>query len=404
MDIRDKMLPVLKPYGDQKDIDAIGDVIKSGWWGKGPKVAEFEKKFAKMVGAKYSIAVTSNSAGLDLVLRGLKVEGEVINPTMSFITTAMVPLWSNLKSVIVDVDPVNLNISPEEVKKHMNPWTGAVIAVNMNGVPAPIDEIRKFYKGLIIEDCAHSCYVDGAGTKGDVAIWSFQAVKTMPCGDGGMITTNDKEIYDKLKNLTWFGVSSTYDRTKITGKPGYTWDYSVSEVGYKCYMIDLTAALCLSQMEKLPDMLRTRQYIRDRYIMELGHLLDPPALSETVQYYSARVPSNMMKVFDGIAAREVTRDDLIDYLASKNIHTSVHFKPLHLFEVFEETNYWVLQYESIPTFPVAESVWKSLISLPCHAGMTETDIDYVIYWVKEFFKDVSIDKSVETSLGVDTEA
>ena len=113
--------------------------------------------------------------------------------------------------------------------------TKAIIAVNQAGVPAPIDEIRKFYKGLIIEDCAHSCYTPGAGTKGDIAVWSFQAVKTMPCGDGGMITTNSKELYDKMAPLTWLGISSTYSRVKNSqkDKPGYAWDYDIEKLGIK---------------------------------------------------------------------------------------------------------------------------------------------------------------------------
>ena len=128
-----------------------------------------------------------------------------------------------------------MNIDPDDVKKRLKRNSDALIAVNMAGVPAPIDEIREFYDGLIIEDTAHSCYVEGAGKKGDVAVWSFQAVKTMPCGDGGMITTNDKELYDKLVPMTWLGITSTYSRVKkddgLTGKPGYSWDYEVDMLG-----------------------------------------------------------------------------------------------------------------------------------------------------------------------------
>ena len=100
-----------------------------------------------------------------------------------------------------------------------------------------------------MEDCAHSCYTPGAGTKGDIAVWSFQAVKTMPCGDGGMITLNDKELYEKLVSMTWLGITSTYSRVKNahSGKPGYSWDYEVDILGYKCYMIDIMASICLQQ-------------------------------------------------------------------------------------------------------------------------------------------------------------
>ena len=173
MKIRKTMLPVLRPYGGDEEINALKEVIESGWWGKGPKVAQFEKEFANMVGAKYAIAITSNSHGQDLVMKALDIkDGDVINPTISFMATAMIPLWQeNITTNVVDVDPITMCIDPEDVRKNITPNTKAIIAVNQAGVPAPIDEIRKFYKGLIIEDCAHSCYTPGAGMKGDIAIW-----------------------------------------------------------------------------------------------------------------------------------------------------------------------------------------------------------------------------------------
>jgi perosamine synthetase len=265
-------------------------------------------------------------------------------------------------------------IDPEDVKKHLTPNTKAIIAVNQAGVPAPIDKIREFYDGLIIEDCAHSCYTPGAGQAGDIAIWSFQAVKTMPCGDGGMITLNDEKLYNKLKEMTWFGVSSTFSRVAknnkdtVSGKPGYTWDYEVDKIGYKCYMIDINAAICLEQMKKLPDLLSRRRYIQKQYGEYLHELVERPPFTDTVQYYCAKVPAEC-------------RDDLIDYLASKNIHTSVHFKPLHKYEIIDK-------HMTHPNreFPVADKEWLKLISLPVHPAMSNEDIDYVIYWVNEYFK------------------
>ena len=369
MKIRDTMLPVLRPVGGDEEVNAIRESIESGWWGKGPKVAQFEKEFAELVGAKYAVAVNSATSGQDLVFKALGIKDcDIMNPTISFMTTAVVPLWNNCTSNIVDVDPVTMCLDPEDVRKHLKPNTKAIIAVNQAGVPAPIDEIRKFYDGFIMEDCAHSCYTPGAGTKGDVAVWSFQAVKTMPCGDGGMITTNDKDLYDKLVPMTWLGISSTFSRVKkddgLTGKPGYSWDYEVDMLGYKCYMIDLQAAICLEQMKKLPKNLELRRHIQKRYNEELRGLIQPPPHSETVQYYCAKVDPEH-------------RDSLIDYLATKKIHTSVHFKPLHLYNVVKDMNQ--------RDYPVANVEWKKLISLPCHPAMNDEDIDYVIYWVKEYF-------------------
>ena len=367
MKIRDTMLPVLRPVGGEEELNSIRESIESGWWGKGPKVAEFEKKFAELVGAKYAVAVNSATSGQDLVLKALGIKDcDIINPTISFMTTAVVPLWNNCTSNIVDVLDDTLCLDPEDVRRSLKANTNAIIAVNHAGTPAPIDEIRKFYDGFILEDCAHSCYTPGAGTKGDVAVWSFQAVKTMPCGDGGMITTNDKELYEKLIPMTWLGITSTYSRIRkddgLTGKPGYSWDYEVDVLGYKCYMIDLSAAICLEQMKKLPKNLEWRRHIQKCYNEGLDGLIRTPAHSETVQYYCARVPA-------------ADRSDMIDYLADKKIHTSVHFKPLHKYSIVKQDR----------DYAVADREWRKLLSLPCHPGMTQEDIDYVIYWVKEFY-------------------
>ena len=370
MKIRDSVLPVLRPVGGDEEIESIAESIRSGWWGKGPKVTEFEKEFAKMVGVKYALAVNSNTSGQDLILKALGIKDcDIINPTISFMTTAVVPLWNNCTSNIVDVRRDDLNICPEDVKKNLKPNTKAVIAVNYAGVLAPIEEIREFYDGFIIEDCAHACYAPGAGSRGDAAVWSFQAVKTMPCGDGGMITTNDKDLYEKLLPLIWLGITSTYSRSKSrNGTPGYAWDYDVDVLGYKAYMIDLTAAICLEQMKKLEGHLERRRHVQAMYNACLQEYIQTPVWSETVQNYSARVPVEH-------------RDNLIDYLADKKINTSVHYKPLHKHGVVSGMNQ--------RDYPVANEEWLKLITLPCHPAMTDDDIDYVIYWIKEYFNGVS---------------
>jgi len=362
MKIREKMLPVLGPKGGKEEIQALQEVIESGWWGKGPKVAEFEEKFAKMVGHKYAVAVTSASHGQDLIMKALGLKGiDVINPTISFIATAMIPLWNDYTSNIVDVLPDTMCIDPKDVERYKKSNSEVLISVNQAGVPADYEGLRKVFDGFILEDTAHSCYTPGAGMGGDAAVWSFQAVKTMPTGDGGMITTNDKQLADKCREMTWFGVSSTWSRAS-GATPGYAWDYQVDLIGYKYYMIDIMAAICLEQMKKLPENLKFRRHVQKRYNKELPDIMERPPHSETVQYYCSRVLHD-------------DRDKLIDYLATKNIHTSVHFKPLHKYAPLIQNR----------DYPVADSEWGRFITLPCHNRMTEEDIDYVIYWVHEYF-------------------
>ena len=361
MDIRKETLPVLGPKGGDEEVEALREVIEGGWWGAGPKVAEFEEKFAKFVGHKYAVAVTSNSHGQDLIMKAMGFKNvDVINPTISFITTAIVPLWNNCTSNIVDVDRKTLCIDPEDVAKYQKSNSEVLIAVNMAGVPASYKQLRKVFGGFIIEDCAHSCYTPNAGLGGDIAVWSFQAVKTMPAGDGGMVTTNDETLYNKMKELIWFGVPSTWSRAQ----KGYSWDYDVNILGYKYYMIDIIAAICLVQMKKLPKNLEFRRHIQDRYNNELKDYIEAPVFSDTVQYYCARVPKEH-------------RDKLIDYLSDKKIHTSVHFKPLHKYSILKQDR----------NYPTADDEWQKLISLPTTNRMVEEDIDYVIYWVRRYFEE-----------------
>jgi perosamine synthetase len=366
MKIRESMLPVLGPKGGEEEVQAIREVIESGWWGKGPKVAQFEEEFAKMVGHKYAVAVTSNSHGQDLVMKAMGFKGiDVINPAISFIATAMVPLWNDCTSNIVDVKRDSLCIDPDDVERYKKSNSEVLISVDEAGVIADYENLRKKFGGFILQDCAHSCWTPGAGLDGDAAVWSFQAVKTMPAGDGGMITTNDKQLADKCREMTWFGVSSTWSRAQgQSGKPGYAWDYEVDLLGYKYYMIDIIAAICLEQMKKLPEHLEFRRHVQSRYNTELNSMIERPPHSETVQYYVSRVPAEH-------------RDSMIDYLADKKIHTSVHFKPLYKYGPLKQDR----------EYPVCESEWVKLLTLPCHNRMTEEDIDYVIYWVNKYVED-----------------
>ncbi len=361
---RDDVLPVLAPKGGEEEVQAIREVIESGWWGKGPKVDQFEESFAKMVGHKYAVAVTSNSHGQDLIMKAMGFKGiDVINPAISFIATAMIPIWNNCSSNIVDVKSDTLCIDPDDVAFNKKRNSEVLISVDQAGILADYKNLRKNFGGFIIQDCAHSCWFPGAGLGGDVAVWSFQAVKTMPAGDGGMITTNDKELAEKCRKLSWFGVSSTWSRTQNNNKQVYTWDYEVDLLGYKYYMTDIIAAICIEQMKKLPKHLEFRRHIQSRYNRELNKEIDRPPHSETVQYYIARVPSEH-------------REGLINYLASKKIHTSVHYKPLYKHEPLKQNR----------DYPVSEKEWQKFITLPCHNRMKDEDVDYVIHWVNEYFE------------------
>jgi perosamine synthetase len=368
MILKNVPINVLKPIGDNDDIKSISKVIKSGWWGNGPLTHELEEKFKLLTNSKYAVATNSNTSALDMVIKAYNLKGcDILSPTISFATTAIVPIWNQCNTILCDVEEKSLNISIESIKKNLTKNTKAIIVVNMAGVPANIGEIRKIFKGLIIEDCAHSAYIKGAGEQGDVALWSFQAVKTMPAGDGGLITLNSKKIYNTLRSLSWFGIPSTFSRIGGSRK-GYTWDYDIKNLGYKTYMIDLTASLCLSQFRKLKKNLSKRVFIRDYYIKNLRNHFNFLDNSETVQYMIVKLK------------KKYQRDNLINFLKSKNIQTSVHFKPIHLFKIFKN------QYKQTGNFSIANKIWKQILTLPCHPGVTKQDLKYICYWINKFFE------------------
>jgi perosamine synthetase len=356
------VIPVLAPTADEKTIEEVVKVLRSGWWGFGPKTVEFERKFAEYVGAKYAIATNSGTAALDLCLKAHSIKGgELITTPMTFVSDAIVGLWNEMDVTFADIDPDTLCLDPKSVV--ITPETKAIISVNSHGRLADIDGLRRGFGGLIIEDCAHAMYTPGAGKQGDVAIWSFQAVKSLPAGDGGMVTTNDEKIYQRLRTLTWLGVEkSTYERAD---SKRYSWDYDITQAeGVKAYMNDLTSVICLGQLERLEETNAKRRATQAVYNEAFSNIkeIKIPLYSHTVQYYTMKCER---------------RDDLSDYLADNGIATSVHFKPL------SEMTYWKRAVKR--PLPVTDSVWKELLTLPVHHGLTWKDTEFIISKVKEFY-------------------
>lgn len=353
------MIPVLRPtIDDQTKWDMLG-VLDSGWWGQGPKVQELEEKFATLVGAKYAIATNSCTSALDLCLKAYDItEGELITSPMTFVADAIVGEWNGMEVTFGDIDPYTLCLDPERVIfAQGNPHNSVIITVNSHGRLANIKDLPEVR--LIIEDCAHALYTQKAGSQGDIAVWSFQAVKTVPAGDGGMITTNDPEIARKLRNLSWLGVEkSTYSRTQ--GKK-YSWDYDITHGGTKSYMNDLTAVLVLGQLRRLNHILERRCEIQARYNDAFKNTrIHTPQWSETCQYYTVQMDK---------------RDEMSEILAENGIATSVHFKPLN------EMTYWKKAAKF--DLPVTNEIWPKLLTFPCHDGLADEEQDYVIKKVKE---------------------
>ena len=358
------MIPVLRPTYDEQTKKELLDVLDSGWTGQGPKVKEFEETFAKYVGSKYAIATNSATSALDLCLKVYGIKGgELITQAFTFVSDAIVGEWNGMDVTFGDIDPRTYCLDPKSLVVTEN--TKAIIAVDSHGRLADIEGIRKAcgeHKPLIIEDAAHAMYTPGVGT-GDIVVYSFQAVKTLPIFDGGMITTNDEEIAKKLRTLTWLGVEkSTYDRV---GKKGYSWQYDITQAeGIKGYMTDVQAVLGIGNLRRLEETNARRRAIAARYDEAFKDVpgFIAPEYSHTVQYYTPQWDN---------------RDGLCGFLAENDIATSVHFQPL------SATTYWKKAVKRPIT--VTDTVWPTLLSLPCHNALTDEEQEYVIAKVKEFY-------------------
>lgn len=361
---------LLQPTFDEQTKKELIEVLDSGWVMFGAKTLEFEKKFAKYVHAPYAIATNSCTSALDLALKvhGIK-DGELITTPMTFVSDAIVGEWNGMDVTFADIDE-NLCLDPESL--HLSENTKAIIAVDSHGRIADIKGIRQKCKEagihpLIIEDAAHAMYAQPAGEDADITVWSFQAVKTMPIFDGGMITVRDESIYNKLRKMTWLGVEKlTYER--ISGAR-YSWDYDIKTGdGIKAYMTDVQAVIGLGQLRRLDTMLEKRRRTQKIYneAFEGQPWFKAPPYSHTVQYYTPQWHQ---------------RDMLSEFLAEWGIHTSVHFKPL------SEMTYWKKAVKR--SLPNTDRVWRNLLSLPVHDALTPIEQRYIIEKVFDFYTDTT---------------
>lgn len=367
------MIPVFRPSYDDREAEAVAAVLKSGWVGLGPKVEEFERKFADYIGVKYAVAVNSCTAALHLALKVVGVGGfEVITTPMTFVATNHAIRYAGGKPVFADVYPDTLNIDHNGVWRAAVTNTRAIVVVHYGGHPCDMDIIEgiaKCHNLIIIEDAAHGCGGEYNGRKigslGDIGCFSFHAVKNLATGDGGMITTNSLETRDRLRKLRWMGISKgTWDRDAKNG--GYSWYYDVDEIGYKYHMNDITAAIGIVQLSKLDEMNDARRNVAKLYNEAFADVdwIETP----TVKSYAKTSQHNyVIKVDD--------RNELHSFLKDKGISSGVHYIPSNHYDMYKDCNY--------PT-PVCENVWVRLITLPMFPDLTAGEIDKVIETVKSF--------------------
>lgn len=327
------MLPVLMPKETGREIDAVAKVISSGWWGNGKVVQELEEKFAAKTGAKYAVATNSCTAALDIAVRLVKLPNPVKVSAFTFVSSALAPLNAGYKIKFIDIDQESLCTKKADIQ--------VMYAGN------------QFGEGIIY-DMAHS---GGAKHKGAISCWSFHAVKNIPAGDGGMITTNDKKLYERAKAMSWCGIDkSTFARS---GKK-YSWDYDITEVGLKAHMNDITAAIALEQLKVVDANNQKRAEIANAYDQFLPKWIKRPFKSSSWHLYTVRV-------FD--------RDGLIDFLAENGISTGVHYKPLYKYKIFGKQK----------ALPVTEKVFGEIVTLPLHLNLSRRDVKKICSLIRQFY-------------------
>jgi perosamine synthetase len=368
------LIPVFKPSMGDAEVDAVAQVLRSGWIGLGPKTKEFEDKFAEYAGVRYAVGVNSCTAALHLALMVAGVDGgEVITSPMSFVSTSHAILYCNAKPVFADIEEDTLNIRVDEVERMISAKTKAILVVHYGGHPCEMDSILQIAreKGInVIEDAAHACGAEYKGRKvgsiGDATCFSFHAVKNLATGDGGMITVHDDNLEKRIRKLCWLGISrGTWDRSE--GK-AYKWEYDVEEIGFKYHMNDIMAAIGLVQLAKLEMANNHRRRIVAAYNKAFADLnwIETPVEKE---YAKSACHNYVIKVLNG------KRDELITYLAANGISASVHYIPNHLYEIYKP------YYRELP---VAEVAWKRLVTLPLFPDLKDSEVDYIIEKVREF--------------------
>jgi dTDP-4-amino-4,6-dideoxygalactose transaminase len=375
---------------DGNELTYIREVLDSGWLTTASKAGEFEARFAQAVGARYACAVNSCTAALHLAAEaiGISKGDKVFVPTMTFTATAEVIRYLGADPVFLDVDYSTCLVSPDGLRNaiHAHPEVKSLIIVHYGGQPAQMHhsdgkdgilEVCRAHGIRIIEDAAHA-FPTRAGDKmvgslGDVTCFSFYANKTMTTGEGGMLTTDDEDIWKRAKVMRLHGIDRDIWGRFTSDLP--SWEYDVVAPGFKYNMPDVNAAIGLAQLEQVYAMRDERQRCALRYLKNLAGIesIDLPDVTVDPASHAWHLFPIIVK-----PCAPISRDELIEELGRRGIGTSVHYKPIHRMSYYRD------RYELNPSqFPNAERIWSGCLSLPIYPSLQNEDVDYVCSSVED---------------------
>ena len=381
------MIPYGRQWINDDDIDAVIEVLRSDWLTQGPSIAAFEASVASRVGAKHAVAVSSGTAALHLAVLAAGVgPGDVVwTSPITFVASANCALYAGASVGFVDIEPDTALIDAEqlEFKLAVAAETGvlpkAIVVVHLAGQPCDMARIRAAasrYGVAVIEDAAHAIGGSYAGTPvgaceySDMTTFSFHPVKVVTTGEGGMITTNDDLLAEKLRLGRTHGI--TRDPSLMTREPDGPWYYEQVSLGYNYRITDFQCALGISQMRRLDEFVARRAELATRYDEMLVDLPVSPLVRR-----DGRTSGWHLYVINLQPGTRCSRREVFDALRAAGIGVNVHYIPVHL-----QPYYRALGFE-VGDFPVAEAYYDSAITLPLYPAMSEADQDAVVAALRE---------------------
>lgn len=373
--VRAEFLPYGKQSIDEDDIAGVVETLRSDWLTTGPKVKEFEEAFAAWVGARYAVSFSSGTGALHgaAFAAGIGPKDEAITSPLTFAATANCVLYQGGRPVFADVRKDTLNIDPERVSECITTRTKALLPVDYAGHPADLDELSAIADrhGLtIIEDACHALGAEHRGRRigsiSHMTVFSFHPVKHLTTGEGGMVVTDNPRFADTLRKFRNHGISSEARERQAQGQ----WHYEMVLLGFNYRLTDIACTLGLRQLAKLQNNLRRRREIAARYHQALREMRG--VVAPTVQD-GVNPAWHLYAVRLNLDSLRATRAEIFHAFRSENIGVNVHYIPVHLHPYYRDC----FAYQP-GDYPVAESAYERLISLPMFHGMTDRDVDDVV--------------------------
>jgi dTDP-4-amino-4,6-dideoxygalactose transaminase len=380
--MRDHFLPFARPSIGDEEIAELVDTLKSGWITTGPKVERFTSDFAEYVGGRFAVPVSSATAGLHVALLALGVGpgDEVVTTPMTFVATLNTIVHCGAVPVLADVDASTLNVQVEEIEKKITAKTRAIVPVHYVGQPVdldPIIELASARRIAVLEDAAHAV---GAEYKGrrigsfpTTSVFSFHPNKNMTTGEGGMVVTEDEEVFERASLLKFHGMDrESWKRFAKAGSPRY----DVELPGFKYNMMDIQAALGLHQLRRLEGFLAERARLAKRYDDALAGTVGLILPSRVP--YPVRHAWHLYTPLVDVDRLTIDRDRFMSELKTRNIGTGLHYTAAHEFSYYANRFGWQPE-----DFPQAHFVSERIVSLPLFPGLSDDDQDDAIAAIRE---------------------